>query len=191
MVILIAGLVLFLGVHSVGIVAAGWRERMLERIGERKWKGIYALIAIAGFVLLINGYGEAREQPIVLFTPPLWLRHLSLLLLLPVFPLLFAAYLPGRIKAVLKHPMLVAVMFWAAAHLLANGTLADLLLFGGFLVWAIADRLSFTRRPPQQIHTAPPSRANDVIAVLLGLAVYAAFGLWLHGVLIGVPAIVT
>ncbi len=188
--ILVVGLVLFLGVHSVGIVAPAWRERMLERLGEKRWKGVYTLVSLAGFLLLIYGYGQARQQPIVLWSPPIGLRHLTLLLLLPVFPLVFAAYLPGRIKAALKHPMLLAVMLWAAAHLLANGTLADLLLFGGFLAWALADRLSFTRRPPQQIQTAPPSRANDAIAVVLGLGLYVVFGVWLHPILIGVPAIV-
>lgn len=188
--ILVVGLVLFLGVHSVGIVAPAWRERMLERLGEKRWKGVYTLVSLAGFLLLIYGYGQARQQPIVLWSPPIGLRHLTLLLLLPVFPLVFAAYLPGRIKAALKHPMLLAVMLWAAAHLLANGTLADLLLFGGFLAWALADRLSFTRRPPQQIQTAPPSRANDAVAVVLGLGLYVVFGVWLHPILIGVPAIV-
>lgn len=190
MTILVVGLILFLGVHSVGIVAAGWRERMQARLGEKKWKGVHSLVAAAGLVLLIYGYGEARENPVVLYTPPFWLRHVTALLLVPVFPLLFAAYLPGRIKAALKHPMLVGVMFWSFAHLLANGTLADLLLFGGFLAWAIADRVSFDMRPPQVIRTAPPSRANDVIAVVLGLGVYVVFAIWLHALLIGVPAFV-
>lgn len=190
MAILVVGLILFLGVHSVGIVAPGWRERMQARVGEKKWKGVYALIAAAGLVLLIYGYGEARENPVVVYTPPFWLRHVTALLLVPVFPLLFAAYLPGRIKAALKHPMLVGVMFWGLAHLLANGTLADVLLFGGFLAWAIADRVSFERRPPQELRTAPTSAANDVIAVALGLGVYVVFALWLHAVLIGVPAFV-
>lgn len=190
MAILVVGLILFLGVHSVGIVAPGWRERMQARVGEKKWKGVYALIAAAGLVLLIYGYGEARENPVVVYTPPFWLRHVTALLLVPVFPLLFAAYLPGRIKAALKHPMLVGVMFWGLAHLLANGTLADVLLFGGFLAWAIADRVSFERRPPQVLRTAPTSAANDVIAVALGLGVYVVFALWFHAVLIGVPAFV-
>lgn len=186
---LVIGLILFLGVHSVGIVAPAWRERMMAQLGERQWKGIYSVIAIIGFVLLIYGYGQARQEPVVLYAPPLWTRHIAMLLLLPVFPLLFAAYLPGSIRTTLKHPMLVAVKLWALAHLLANGTLADVVLFGGLLVWAIADRISLARRPPKETPAAPPLRANDAIAVVLGLAVYVAFVFWLHRVLIGVPVI--
>lgn len=187
---LIIGLILFLGIHSVAIFAPAWRERVMAQLGERKWKGIYALISIVGFVLLIHGYGLARQAPIVLYSPPLWMRHVTVLLLLPVFPLLFAAYLPGRVKTTLKHPMLVAVKLWAFAHLLANGTLADVLLFGGFLAWAVADRISLKKRPPEAKPAAPPSRGNDIIAVVLGLGVYVAFVFWLHFVLIGVPVVV-
>jgi uncharacterized membrane protein len=137
-------------------------------------------------VLIIWGYGVARQQPILLYAPPVWMRHLSALVMLPVFPLLLAAYMPGRIKTALKHPMLAAVKFWALAHLLANGMLADVLLFGSFLAWAVADRISFKRRVARPIHTAPPSRMNDVIAVVGGLAIYVIFVLWLHVRLIGV-----
>ena len=187
---LIIGLLLFLGVHSVAIVAPAWRDRMQARLGEGKWKGIYSLASIVGFLLLIYGYGQARQDPVVLYAPAPWTRHLAALLMLPVFPLLFAAYLPGRIKAALKHPMLVAVKLWAVAHLIANGMLADLLLFGGFLAWAVADRISFKRRPPKAVPGAPPSPANDAIAVVAGLATYVVFVLWLHLKLIGVPVIV-
>jgi uncharacterized membrane protein len=114
------------------------------------------------------------------------MRHLSALIMLPVFPLILAAYLPGRIKAALKHPMLAGVKFWALAHLLANGMLADVLLFGSFLAWAVADRISFKRRVVRPIQTAPPSKMNDVIAVVAGLAIYVAFVLWLHTWMIGV-----
>jgi uncharacterized membrane protein len=188
MIILVCGLIVFLGVHSIGIVAPASRDRMLAEFGEKKWKGIYSLVAVVGFVLLIYGYGQTRQAPVVLYSPPLWMRHATMLLLLPVFPLLFAAYLPGRIQATLKHPMLLAVMLWALAHLLSNGTLADLLLFGGFLAWAIADRMSMEKRAPKVTAGAPPSRANDAIAVVLGLAVYVAFVFWLHTAIIGVPA---
>jgi uncharacterized membrane protein len=184
---LVIGLVLFLGVHSVAIVASGWRDRMLARLGEGPWKGLYAVISIAGFVLLIFGYGVAREQAVALYSPPVWTRHVAALLMLPVFPLLFAAYFPGRIKAALTHPMLIAVILWALAHLMANGTLADVLLFGGFLAWAVADRLSFAYRPPRAIRTVPPSKVNDLTAIVLGLALYAVFALWLHTKLFGVP----
>ncbi|MGY4830681.1 NnrU family protein [Sphaerotilaceae bacterium SBD11-9] len=185
MTLLILGLVLFLGVHSVSIVAPAWRDAMAARSGLA-WRAGYALIAIAGFVLIVHGYGLARQAPVVLYTPPAGLRHLALLLLLPVFPLLFAAYLPGRIKAATKHPMLAATKLWALAHLLANGTLADVLLFGGFLAWAVADRISFKRRTPRPIPGAPPSAANDAIAVVAGLAVYGLFVWRAHAWLIGV-----
>lgn len=180
MSILILGLVLFLGVHSVAIVAGDWRESMISRLGDKPWKGIYSVISIVGFVLLIWGYGLARQEPIVLYVPPVWTRYVTALLMLPVFIFLVAAYLPGRIKTAMKHPMLAAVKFWALAHLFANGTLADVLLFGGFLAWAVADRISFKRRPPQRIKTAPPGRFNDAIAVILGLALYFVMIHWLH-----------
>jgi uncharacterized membrane protein len=186
MTLLLIGLVLFLGIHSVSIVAEGWRQRTMRRVGMGPWKGLYALISVAGFVLIVYGYGIARQDPIVLYTPPVWTRHLALLLMLPVFPLLFAAYLPGRIKATMKHPMLAATKIWALAHLVANGTLADVLLFGGFLAWAVADRISFKKRTQPDLRTAPPSKYNDVIAVALGLLAYAAFAKWLHLYLIGV-----
>lgn len=184
MIYLIAGLVLFLGIHSVAIVAPQWRDRMFARLGEKPWKGTYALISIAGFALLIWGYGQARQDPTVLYTPPLGLRWATAILMLPVFPLLLAPYFPGRIKAALKHPMLVAVKLWAFAHLLSNGMLADVLLFGGFLAWAVADRISFKGRVQQPI-PAVSSRYNDLIAIVLGLILYLAFLHWLHLVLIG------
>lgn len=186
MVWLVIGLVIFLGIHSVSIVAPGWRDAQQVRLGEGPWKGLYALVAIAGFVLIVVGYGAARQSPVVLYSPPLFLRHLALLLLLPVFPLLLAAYLPGRLSRAARHPMLLATKLWATAHLLANGTLADVLLFGGFLAWAVADRISFKRRTPRPVPGAPPRAANDVIAVVGGLALFAAFYLWLHQWLIGV-----
>jgi uncharacterized membrane protein len=183
---LIIGLVLFLGVHSVAIVASDWRDRTLARMGEGPWKGLYSVISIAGFVLLIWGYGLARQTPTVLYMPPVWMRYVTAALMLPVFPLLLAAYLPGRIRAALKHPMLAAVVLWAFAHLVANGMLADVLLFGGFLVWAVADRLSMKRRPVRVIRTAPPTGFNDLISVVVGLALYAVFVLWLHAKWFGV-----
>ena len=183
---LVLGLVVFLGVHSVSIVAPAWRDGMVERLGEAPWKGLYTLASLAGFVLIVIGYGAARADPVLLYTPPTWLRHLALLLLVPVFPLLLAAYLPGRIKTAAKHPMLLATKLWAFAHLLANGSLADVLLFGGFLAWAVADRISLKRRTPRPVPGAPPSDANDAIVVIAGLALYGLFVVWAHGALIGV-----
>jgi uncharacterized membrane protein len=146
MTLLIIGLVLFLGIHSVSIFAPTWRDQQFAQRGEAAWKGVYSVVSLIGFVLLVYGYGAARQAPVVLYTPPAAMRHIALLLMLPVFPLLFAAYLPGRIKSAAKHPMLAATKLWALAHLLANGNLADVLLFGGFLAWAVADRISLKRR---------------------------------------------
>ena len=189
MLVLVVGLVIFLGVHSVSIVAPGWRTATVARLGERPWKGLYSLASAVGLALIIVGYGMARKDPVVLYTPPAALRHLALLVMLPVFPLLFAAYLPGRIRAAAKHPFLLAVKLWALAHLLANGMLADVLLFGAFLAWAVADRISVKRRPAAQTHevpAAPPSAANDAIALVGGLVVYAVFIVWAHRWIIGV-----
>jgi len=189
MLYLIIGLVVFLGIHSVELVSPTFRSNTIARIGEGPWKGLYSVLSIAGFVLLVWGYGMARQQPVVLYSPPVWTRHLAALVMLPVFPLLLAAYLPGRIKAAVKHPMLAAIKFWALAHLLANGMLADLLLFGSFLAWAVADRMSMKRRPVRAVPGAPPAKMNDVIAVVGGLALYAIFAGWLHVRWIGVSAL--
>ncbi len=141
-------------------------------------------------VLIIKGYGLARHEPVVLYSPPFWTRHLTALLMLPVFTLLIAPYFPGRdSSAALKHPMLVAVMLWSVAHLISNGMLADVVLFGAFLVWAVADRISYTHRTPRPLKGAPPAGRNDVIIVVVGLAFYALFMLWLHLKLIGVQPI--
>jgi uncharacterized membrane protein len=184
--LLIAGLVLFLGVHSVAIAAPAFRSRAIHRLGEGAWKGLYSLISLAGFVLLCYGFSLARQAPIVLYSPPAWLRNVTLILMLPVFPLLAAAYLPGRIRSAAKHPMLAAVKIWAFAHLLANGTAADVLLFGGFLVWAVLDRISLKARPAGALRTAKPGPWNDAVAVVLGLAIYALTIGWAHLFLFGV-----
>ena len=190
MTLLIVGLVLFLGIHTVSILAPEWRNAQLARRGEAVWKGSYSIVSIIGFALLIYGYGLARQSPVVLYTPPPALRHLALLVMLPVFPLLFAAYLPGRIKSAAKHPMLLATKLWAVAHLLANGTLADVLLFGSFLVWAIADRIAVKRRAkPHDVPGAPPSKANDAIALIGGFSVYTLFIFGAHRWLFGVSPI--
>jgi uncharacterized membrane protein len=185
--LLIAGLVIFLGIHSVAIVAPAWREAQIAQRGDKTWKGLYSIISVVGFALLIYGYGLARQAPVLLYTPPTALRHIALLLMVPVFPLLLAAYLPGRIKTAAKHPMLLATKIWATAHLLANGNLADVLLFGSFLAWAVADRIAAKRRPvPRVVPGAPPSAFNDAIALAGGLALYGAFLMGVHLWLIGV-----
>lgn len=182
----IAGLILFFGIHAVAIVAPGWRDRMAKQLGDLPWKGLYSLVAIAGFVLLAWGYGIARQTPVILYDTPYWMRHVAALLMVPVFPLLLAAYMPGRIKATLKHPMLIATKTWALAHLLVNGGLHDVLLFGGFLAWAVAVRISLKRRPVRPIPAFPPTKFNDISAVALGLILYFAFVKWLHVEWIGV-----
>jgi uncharacterized membrane protein len=158
-------------------------------MGPNPWRGIYSLVSVIGFVFILYGFHLARQAPVVLFVPPAWTRHLAFLLMLPVFPLILAAYLPGRIKTAMKHPMLAAVKFWALAHLISNGALADVLLFGLFLAWAIFDRISFKRRPPQVIRTAPPGRFNDLIAVIVGIALYVLFVMWAHLRLFGVSPV--
>jgi uncharacterized membrane protein len=194
MAILLLGLVLFLGVHSLSIVAPSARNAWVQRIGEMPWKGLYSLVSLAGLALIIWGYGLARETPVFVYALPAGVRHLSALLMLPVFVLLFAAYLPGRIQAAARHPMLLAVKLWALAHLLGQsvtgGTLADLLLFGGFLLWAVADRVSVKRRAAagwlRSLPLGPPRLANDLIALAGGLLVYALTAFWLHTLLFGV-----
>ena len=183
---LIAGLVIFLGIHSISIFALGFRNSMEARLGKWGWKALYSVIALIGFVLIIYDYNTARYTSALLYSPPVWTRHLTMLLMLPVFPLLLAAYLPGKIKTTLKHPMLVAVKLWALSHLLANGTAADVLLFGSFLAWAVIDRISLKRRPQRSNPSAQPGRWNDLIAVLAGLALYVVFVMGAHQMLIGV-----
>lgn len=191
---LILGLVLFLGVHSIAIVSPSGRDRLSARLGEGPYKGLYSLASLLGLVLIVWGYGLARQAPVPLYAMPGGMRHLAALLLLPVFVLLIAAYLPGRIKTATKHPMLLAVKLWALAHLLGQsatgGTLADVLLFGGFLAWAVADRISLKRRAAagltRSVPALPASGINDVIAVVGGLALYLVFAFWAHAWLFGV-----
>lgn len=188
MIYLVAGLVLFLGSHSVRIFADDWRAAQVARLGERKWKGLYSAVALAGFVLLVWGYGQARMDPVVLWSPPVWTRHLASLLLVPAFVLVVAGNLRGtRIKAAVGHPMVLGTKLWAFAHLIANGTLADVVLFGAFLAWAIADYAS-ARKRDRAVGTVYPagSAARNALAVVVGVAAWAAFGVWLHGPLIGV-----
>lgn len=186
MSLLILGLILFLGTHSVSIFCISLRDKMVSRLGPMAWQGIYSLIAIAGFVLLIHGFELARHTSVVLYQPPSWMHHVTMLLMVFVFPLLLATYLPGRIQTAVKHPMLAATKLWAFAHLLSNGSAADVVLFGAFLVWAIIDRISLKRRTSAPVPGAPAGRFNDVLAVVLGLGLYVGFVLGLHLVLFGV-----
>ena len=187
MVFLLAGLILFFGVHAISIISETWRDRMAGKIGELPWKGLYGMIALVGLVLLIHGYDLTRGTSVIVYTPAPWLRHLAMVLLLPVFPLLLAAYLPGRLRRWTRHPMLLATILWAAAHLLVNGRVVDLLLFGAFLVWAVVDLWSLQSRRSRPTPAAPATKANDLIALLGGLGLYGLFVVRLHELLIGVP----
>lgn len=188
MLTLVLGLVIFLGVHSIRIVADPWRTRTIARIGEGPWKGLYSLAAIVGFVLIVWGYGQARLDPVVIYAPPVWTRHLAALLVLPAFILIAAGNISGtRIKAKLGHPMVLGTKLWAFAHLLANGMLADVLLFGGFLAWAIVDYASSRRRDRAAgVVYRPGTLSRDMIAVVAGVVAYVVFAFWLHQLLIGV-----
>lgn len=190
MVRLVIGLALFLGVHSISIFADAWRDRTVERIGKNAWQGLYSVAAAAGLVLIVVGYASARGEFVILYVPPLWLRYLAMALMIFVFPLLLAAYLPGRIKTATKHPMLVAVKTWAFAHLLVNGALPDVLLFGSVLAWAVVDRISYKGRKPRPLPAASASSWNDAIAVAAGLGIYAAFFLGGHAWLTGMPLVI-
>jgi uncharacterized membrane protein len=188
MTALILGLVLFLGAHSVRIVADPWRTRMLARLGEGGWKGAYSVLSLLGFALIIWGYGQARLAPVALWAPQLWARHLAGLLTLVAFILLAAAYVPGNgIKARLHHPMVLGVKVWALAHLLANHTLADALLFGGFLLWAVLDFRSARQRDAAAGTTYAPGRAaRTLVTVAGGTLAWAVFAFWAHAAWIGV-----
>jgi uncharacterized membrane protein len=189
MTYLIVGLLLFLGVHSVRIFADDWRTQTIARVGETAWKGAYTLLSIAGFVLLIWGYGQARLVGVVVYDPPLYTRPVTSLLMLVSLVLVAAAYVPGNhLKAAIGHPMLAGVKLWAFAHLLSNGRLADMVLFGAFLAWAVADFVSARRRDRAAGTTYAAGRATrTVIAVAMGLAVWVALVFGLHLWLIGVP----
>lgn len=188
MFLLIAGLILFLGIHSVSIFAEGFRNRMAAK-SELGWKAVYALISIAGIALIAIGYSQVRLTPTFVYQLPYGFRHVTYLLMLPAFILLVAPYFPGKIKQITKHPQLLGVKLWALAHLLVNGMLADIILFGAFLVWAGIDRASLKRRTPRAIPGAPANKLNDLIAVILGVVLTVAFIFYLHGKLIGIPLV--
>jgi uncharacterized membrane protein len=184
---MIAGLVVFLGVHSTRIVADDWRAERVAVMGERRWKLVYSIVSLVGLVLIIYGYGQARQATSVLYAPPAWGRHATALLTLAAFILIPASHIPGtRIRAFVRHPMVLGVILWAIGHLLANGTVADVVLFGAVLAWAIVDyasSLARDRRASVAYPVGPVSR--DVKAIDAGTVVWFVFGYWLHGPLIG------
>lgn len=188
MTMLIAGLLIFLGVHSVRIVAEPWRTRMRARLGENGFKGLYSVASLLGFVLIIYGYGAARLEPVPLWASPVWTRHLAALLTLPAFVLLVAAYVPGNgIKARLHHPMVLAVKVWALSHLIANNTVADVLLFGAFLLWSVFSyRAARSRDRAAGTVYAPGRGVPTLVTVVVGLVAWAGFAMWAHAAWIGV-----
>lgn len=188
MAVLIVGLVLFLGAHSIRMFADSWRARTIERLGHGSWKGLYSLVSLAGLVLIVWGFGMARGHPVPLYSPPLILLRLNALFTLIAFVLVAAAYVPrNHAKAAIGHPMLAGVKAWAFGHLLATGMLRDVVLFGAFLVWAIADFVVARRRDRRLGTVYPPGTlAGDAITAVIGVAAWALFAFWLHVRLIGV-----
>ena len=188
MIYLIAGLVLFLGVHSTRVFANDWRNQTLARMGEKPFKGVYSLLSLAGFVLLVWGYGQARQLGVMLWNPPTAMRHIAALLTLLAFVLWAASGVPrNQIKAKLHHPMVLGVKVWALAHLLANGSLADTVLFASFLMWSVV-LFAASRKRDRCEQTVYPAGTIGMTAVTVavGFAAWAAFAFWLHRVLIGV-----
>lgn len=188
MAILVVGLILFIGVHSIRMVAAPWRAAQIERFGMQGWRATYAVLSAAGIVLTVYGYGLARREPVVVWTPPVWMAHVTALLTAIAFILLTAPYVRGNhFKRALGHPFLCGVALWAFAHLLANGTLNAIVLFGAFFVWSLLDARSERRRDREAGVIYPEGVVSrDVLVVVIGLVGWAAFAFWLHGLLIGV-----
>lgn len=190
MIIFIIGIILFLGSHSVRIFAEPWRTRMIHQLGEKKWKRLYTLFSLFGFILLVIGYSQARQNTIIIWQPPIFLTHIAVLLNLFTF-ILLASSAPNNnaIRVKLKHPMILGVKVWAIAHLLANGSLIDLILFGSFLIWAVLDFRSARNRPNSSEETPVISLKATFISIFLGIAVWLAFIFGLHQWLIGVSPI--
>lgn len=187
--VLILGLIVFIGSHAL-TMARGARATLIKRIGEVPYKIVYSLVAILGIVLIVWGYGEYRASGWVqIWNPPAFMRHVTVVLMWPSIICIAAAYSPGNIKKKLKHPMLVGVKLWAFAHLLVNGDLGSIVLFGSILAWAVVDRISLKRRADPG---APPIPVggwrNDLVAVVAGTLVYLALGFVFHPLVIGVPA---
>jgi len=202
---LILGLILFLGAHSVRIWADGWRNQTIEAYGEKAFKGVYALVSILGFYLLVVGYGEARLQTVALWNPPIFTKHISMLLMLLSSILLMATYIPrNHFKMRLGHPMVLSVKVWALSHLLANGNLADLVLFGSFLIWAVLNfRSARARDRALLLHlnvtedaageplaetesTNQPKLPSTIITLVSGIATWALITFVLHAKVVGV-----
>lgn len=188
MAILVVGLILFIGVHSIRMVAAPWRAAQIERFGPLAWRAMFSVLSIAGIVVTVFGYGLARRDPVPVWAPPFWMAHVTALLTAIAFVLITAAYVRGNhFKRALGHPFLCGIALWAFAHLLANGTLNAIVLFGVFLVWALIEIRSELRRDREAGVVYPQGVASrDTLVVVIGLVAWAVFAFWLHGIVIGV-----
>ena len=189
---LVIGLILFLGIHLLPALQPAKRENMVEKLGAGAWKGLFSLVSLIGLYLIATGYGAARMEPVWIWHPPAFLSHITALLMLVAFIFLAATYVPGNaIKARLGHPMLIAVKTWTIAHLLVNGTLADLILFGSFLAWGVLAFIKH-RRADRAAGLGPTASTlgATLLTVAVGVVFTAVFAIWLHPMLIGVPAII-
>ena len=188
MTALVIGLVLFLGLHSTRMVADGARSRFIEQRGQNAWRGLYSVASAIGLVLIVWGYSLTLREPVVLWSPPAWMRPLAGALMLVSIVLIVAAYVPrNHLKARLGHPMVAGVKVWAFAHLITTRTLADVLLFGAFLLWAVLCYRSLRARDRAADRQLPAGQAvPTLIAVVVGAALWFVFGFWLHGWLIGI-----
>jgi uncharacterized membrane protein len=196
--IFVLGLLIFLGTHSFRIFADGKRTQLLESLGEKKFKGLYALVSVLGFALMVWGYGQARMEPIELWAPPIWGRHLAFLLVWVAWILMASAFIHANwFKIKMHHPMILSVKTWALAHLMANGQLHQVVLFGGFLAWGVLSFISARRRDRAQaakleaeglapIALVPVSKAATQLTLAIGTLVYVLFLAWGHKALIGV-----
>lgn len=189
MLLLILGLSIFIAIHLLP-TSPELRRGLTRRLGEGPYKGLFSLVALLGFALIVYGYHKVKVHPgknPQIWTPPAWGRHATMALMLPVFPLLIATYLPGRLALLVRHPMITAVKFWALAHLLVRGDAASVLLFLGLLAWAVYDRISLKGREVAGLVTPRGGPVtNDVVAIVAGLALYYAFAKWGHPLLVGV-----
>ena len=188
MTYLLLGLIVFLGVHSVRIVADDWRTRARTRLGALPWKVFYSMLSLVGVGLMVWGFGLVRQQPVQLWSPPFFMRHVASLLTLIAFVLMAAAYVPGNcIKASIHHPMVLGVQVWACAHLLSNGNIAHVILFGSFLIWSLLSFRAARRRDrTEKIRYPVGTTGSTGITAAVGVGAWIAFALWLHGLLIGV-----
>ena len=188
MTALVLGLIIFMGVHSVRIVSDDFRTRQIEKVGVNTWRGMYSAVSLVGIVLIVAGYGAARGAPQVVWYPPVWLMHAAILLTVASFILIAAGFVPGtRIRSKVGHPMILGIKVWALAHLMANGMLADVILFGTFLIWSVVAYASERRRDRKagtDFVVGPLTR--DVIAIIGGMVAWTVFAMWLHRWLIGV-----